>query len=223
MLWMLVALAVAQAAPQNNHLEKRQHSLDVVITETRVEVFSETLTETLIETFTATEPAPTGATSTMGPVTSLPVQRVHFEADIPNADPGAQGVLFMPADESASSADSPAPSHTDSNTTNSNSTAAGSTFSTGAGPANAAQTPTVKGPIVSAYYPDWVTSDLPPENIDMSRLDWIDFAFATLDENTNLNFDDPDNSPDILRRLVSAAHDKGTKVKLSIGGWSGSR
>ena len=86
----------------------------------------------------------------------------------------------------------------------------------------AAQTPVVKGPLVSAYYPDWVSSTLPPESIDMTRFDWIDFAFALPDQNFNLGFDDP-SVPGILSRLVAAAHAKNTKVKLSIGGWTGSK
>ena len=81
----------------------------------------------------------------------------------------------------------------------------------------------LKGPLLSAYYPDWVASDLAPEKIDMTRFDWIDYAFAIPDKNFNLVWDDPDSSPDILNRLVSAAHSKGTKVKLSIGGWDGSQ
>ncbi|KAI5125035.1 hypothetical protein M0805_007459 [Coniferiporia weirii] len=85
------------------------------------------------------------------------------------------------------------------------------------------QTPVVSGPLISAYYPDWALSVLPPEKIDMSRLSWIDFAFVSPDENFNLVWDDPSSSPGILSRLVSAAHAKGTKVKLSIGGWDGSR
>lgn len=57
----------------------------------------------------------------------------------------------------------------------------------------------------------------------MTRFDWIDFAFVTPDQKFNLAFDDPSSSPDILKRVVSAAHAKGTKVKVSIGGWGGSK
>lgn len=90
-------------------------------------------------------------------------------------------------------------------------------------PAVALHTPIVKGPLISAYYPDWVASSLPPESIDMARFDWIDFAFVTPDEKFNLAWDDASTSPGLLKRLVSAAHVKGAKVKVSIGGWSGSR
>jgi chitinase len=75
-------------------------------------------------------------------------------------------------------------------------------------------------PLVMAYYPDWAS--FPPEKIDFRRFDWIDFAFAVPDRNFNLGWDDP-KAPDMLRRLVSIAHARGKKVKLSVGGWSGSK
>lgn len=78
-------------------------------------------------------------------------------------------------------------------------------------------TPTL--PLVMAYYPDWASFD--PEKIDFNRFDWIDFAFAVPDSNFNLTWDDP-AAPDMLRRLVTHAHAGNKKVKLSVGGWSGS-
>ena len=74
-----------------------------------------------------------------------------------------------------------------------------------------------------AYYPDWAADVLPPEKIDFSRLDWIDFAFAIPDQNFTLTWDDSVTAPDLLRRLVSSAHAEGKKVKVSVGGWTGSR
>ncbi|KAI0796747.1 glycoside hydrolase superfamily [Abortiporus biennis] len=74
-----------------------------------------------------------------------------------------------------------------------------------------------------AYYPDWAADKFPPEKIDFSRVDWIDFAFAIPDENFNLSFDGSDNAPDLLNRLTTAAHNSGKKVKLSVGGWTGSK
>ena len=79
-------------------------------------------------------------------------------------------------------------------------------------------TPT--SPLVMAYYPDWASFD--PENIDFNRFDWIDFAFAVPDKNFNLTWDDP-AAPDMLRRLITHAHAGNKKVKLSVGGWSGSK
>ena len=77
--------------------------------------------------------------------------------------------------------------------------------------------------LVMAYYPDWATADFPPEKIDFQRLDWIDFAFAVPDVNLNLNWDGSDDAPQMLQRLVTVAHASGKKVKLSVGGWSGSK
>ncbi|KAF8195755.1 glycoside hydrolase family 18 protein [Mycena galopus ATCC 62051] len=74
-----------------------------------------------------------------------------------------------------------------------------------------------------AYYPDWAGPDFPPEKIDFSRFDWIDFAFALPTKDCGLTWDDPDNAPLLLERLVTAAHDGGAKVKLSVGGWTGSK
>ncbi|KAI0650353.1 glycoside hydrolase [Trametes meyenii] len=74
-----------------------------------------------------------------------------------------------------------------------------------------------------AYYPDWAGDAFPPEKIDFSRFDWIDFAFAVPDAQFNLTWDGSDDAPELLRRLVSRAHAAGKKVKLSVGGWTGSR
>jgi hypothetical protein len=34
----------------------------------------------------------------------------------------------------------------------------------------------LKGPVMAAYYPDWAEDQLPPEKIDFSKLDWVDFG-----------------------------------------------
>lgn len=74
--------------------------------------------------------------------------------------------------------------------------------------------------IVAAYYPDWSTGTIAPENIDFSKYDLLFFAFATPNESNGLNWDS--GSKNTLSRLVSAAHAAGTKVVLSVGGWGGS-
>ncbi|KAJ8086766.1 hypothetical protein PM082_005589 [Marasmius tenuissimus] len=81
---------------------------------------------------------------------------------------------------------------------------------------------TVSGlrPLVMAYYCGWLVDTLPPEKIDYSRYDIIDYAFVILDANYNLDFAGMDS--DVLKRLVTCAHQHGTKVKVSIGGWTGS-
>ncbi|TFY78431.1 hypothetical protein EWM64_g5585 [Hericium alpestre] len=81
----------------------------------------------------------------------------------------------------------------------------------------------LQGPLVMGYYPDWVADAFPPEKVDFSRFDWIDFAFAVPTEKFGLTFDGSADGGGLLRRLVAAAHKKGKKVKLSIGGWTGSK
>lgn len=229
--------------------KKRQYNLpQIVFTATQLQVISETETETYTETITTTQGTfPASAPSGSASVTVQP--EVHLMGEIPSIVPSVQSILFLPLGGTtpsdsgttflASSTDSAqlpvttsfglnsSPSATvtsseyDDNDNASDNNASSS--STAVGPAMALDTPIVTGPLLSAYYPDWVASDLAPEKIDMTRFDWIDYAFAIPDKNFNLVWDDPDSSPDILNRLVSAAHSKGTKVKLSIGGWDGSQ
>jgi hypothetical protein len=78
-------------------------------------------------------------------------------------------------------------------------------------------------PLVMAYYPAWVADTFPPERIDFSLFDWIDFAFAVPNANYSLDWDGSERAPDTLMRLVDVAHQRGTKVKLSVGGWTGSK
>jgi hypothetical protein len=78
-------------------------------------------------------------------------------------------------------------------------------------------------PLMMAYYPSWVSNVLLPEAIDLSRFDWIDFAFAVPNESFALNWDGSDMAPDLLSRLVAVAHERDKKVKLSLGGWDGSK
>ncbi|KZT70282.1 glycoside hydrolase family 18 protein [Daedalea quercina L-15889] len=77
-------------------------------------------------------------------------------------------------------------------------------------------------PIAAAYYPDWATGTIAPQNIDFSKFDILLFAFATPNSSNGLNWDSGATST--LQTLVSSAHNSGydTKVVLSIGGWSGS-
>ena len=43
------------------------------------------------------------------------------------------------------------------------------------------------------------------------------------DEDFTLSWDGSDDTPDTLRRLVDRAHESGKRVKLSVGGWTGSK
>ena len=86
-------------------------------------------------------------------------------------------------------------------------------------PTRSPSLPSATPPLVMSYYPDWTS--FPPENIDFKRFDWIDFAFAVPKVDLSISWDDK-HAPDALERLVQVAHSAGKKVKLSIGGWSGS-
>lgn len=79
------------------------------------------------------------------------------------------------------------------------------------------QPATKSGPLVMAYYPDWVSFE--PKMIDFSLFDWIDFAFAVPNESFSLTLE----NPTALTRLVDVAHAHSRKVKLSVGGWTGSK
>ncbi|WVR07629.1 hypothetical protein IAU60_004671 [Kwoniella sp. DSM 27419] len=79
----------------------------------------------------------------------------------------------------------------------------------------------IGGTVMCAYYPDWSGWYLPPESVDWSRFDVVDFAFALPTADYGLEFTQ-DDSADLLRRLVSVGHAAGKRVKLSIGGWTGS-
>lgn len=50
----------------------------------------------------------------------------------------------------------------------------------------------------------------------------VDFAFAIPAQDGSLQFTQDDSS-DLLKRLVTAGHANGKRVKLSIGGWTGSQ
>ncbi|KAJ6593441.1 glycoside hydrolase family 18 protein [Mycena capillaripes] len=76
--------------------------------------------------------------------------------------------------------------------------------------------------IAAAYYPDWSADSFPPESLDYSKFDILNFAFAVPNSSSTLTWDD--GSQAILQRLVTSARNsgKGTKIVLSVGGWGGS-
>ncbi|WRT70162.1 uncharacterized protein IL334_007156 [Kwoniella shivajii] len=81
---------------------------------------------------------------------------------------------------------------------------------------------TLGSTLMNAYYPDWSGYYLSPESVDWSKFDVIDFAFALPTADYGLEFTQ-DDSADLLKRLVSTGHAAGKRVKLSIGGWTGSQ
>ncbi|KAJ6497640.1 glycoside hydrolase family 18 protein [Mycena sanguinolenta] len=92
--------------------------------------------------------------------------------------------------------------------------------------------------ISAAYYPSWKDT-YPPEKLDYSKFDVLFFgtapwmvlqrdhlppsvAFAIPNSFATLTWDSP--TQDLLKRLVAGAKKsgKGTKIVLSVGGWTGS-
>ncbi|KAJ7099548.1 glycoside hydrolase superfamily [Mycena belliarum] len=76
--------------------------------------------------------------------------------------------------------------------------------------------------ISAAYYPSWSMYSFPPEKLDYSKFDILFFAFVIPASPTSLTWDSETQS--MLKRLVSSAKKsgKGTKIVLSVGGWTGS-
>ncbi|KWU47291.1 glycoside hydrolase [Rhodotorula sp. JG-1b] len=71
-----------------------------------------------------------------------------------------------------------------------------------------------------AYYPSWVIDTLPPSKINYAMFDIINFAFAIPTSDGIVTLDDWSGST--LVQVVQGAHAHGTKVALSIGGWTDS-
>lgn len=74
---------------------------------------------------------------------------------------------------------------------------------------------------MGGYWADWTANKLPPETIDWSKFDVVNYAFAEPDASGVLQFSQA-NGPDLLTRLTNSAHSAGKRVVLSIGGWTGS-
>ncbi|KAK0242582.1 glycoside hydrolase [Armillaria nabsnona] len=72
-----------------------------------------------------------------------------------------------------------------------------------------------------AYFPDW--AGVTAEQLDFKVFDWIDFAFAIPSSSGTVGFQDESSETKLLAELVKAAHSANTKVKLSVGGWTGSK
>ncbi|EPT00833.1 hypothetical protein FOMPIDRAFT_137426 [Fomitopsis schrenkii] len=74
-------------------------------------------------------------------------------------------------------------------------------------------------PVSAAYFPDW--TGIAPSSLDYSKFDILMFAFATPTSSNGISYG---GATSTLQSLVSAAHGSGygTKVVLSIGGWTGS-
>jgi hypothetical protein len=135
--------------------------------------------------------------------------------------PPSKPVLFLPQDPSADSFTEPTSGSTDHGSFTPELGSVVIQPQVTEGPPST--TGTYSTPLIMGYYPVWSADALPPENINFSRIDWIDFAFAMPNEAFGLDWDGSDKAPGILMRLVDVAHQHGKKVKLSVGGWGGSR
>ncbi|NQT25655.1 T9SS type A sorting domain-containing protein [candidate division KSB1 bacterium] len=72
--------------------------------------------------------------------------------------------------------------------------------------------------IVVGYYPSWYKSTLPAESILFEHLTHINHAFAWPDASGNLQMDNDLIYPE----LIQQAHEKDTKILISLGGWGNS-
>jgi chitinase len=68
---------------------------------------------------------------------------------------------------------------------------------------------------VVAYYPDWMESILPPQDIEFQNLTYVFHAFAWPQSNGNIDY----YSGMFNYGLANAAHNAGKKVLLALGGW----
>ncbi|KAF8900154.1 glycoside hydrolase family 18 protein [Gymnopilus junonius] len=77
-------------------------------------------------------------------------------------------------------------------------------------------------PVAGSYYPSWASDTIPISKIDFSKFDILFFAFVTPNGTAGINWDE--GSQETLKKLVSGARNsgQGTKIVLSVGGWSGS-
>lgn len=137
-------------------------------------------------------------------------------AQVSTSARGSSSSVVEPASTSAAASSSSSSTVVYQTTTTSSTAAIPSTTS-----GSSLTTTPLNDRIVAGYYPDWSVWTFPPSNLDFKRLDVVDFAFAIVNAQYGLEFTQY-NSEDTLNWLVSVAHAAGKKVRLSIGGWTGS-
>ncbi|KAJ2325198.1 hypothetical protein IWW51_002904, partial [Coemansia sp. RSA 2702] len=74
----------------------------------------------------------------------------------------------------------------------------------------------IGGPVVLGYYPSWKKAQM--AGVDFGKYTHITMAFAIPTSSGTFSFD----GDWFLPQVVSDLHSKGTKVLMSVGGWTGS-
>ncbi|KAI8068310.1 glycoside hydrolase [Gongronella butleri] len=78
--------------------------------------------------------------------------------------------------------------------------------------------------VESRYFPNWLYNNFPVSSIPFEKYTHINYAFALQNNEDGIpHFEDDWAVEHYLPQLVMSAHDAGTKVLLSIGGWTGSK
>ncbi|KAL9557386.1 hypothetical protein MBANPS3_001410 [Mucor bainieri] len=82
------------------------------------------------------------------------------------------------------------------------------------------------GKVIVGYFPNWLYGRYTPSMIDFTKYTHVYYAFAIQNTATTPTWSDSGVFDDYVQygfpKLVSLAHAAGTKVMVSVGGWSGS-
>ncbi|KAI0085037.1 chitinase [Irpex rosettiformis] len=77
--------------------------------------------------------------------------------------------------------------------------------------------------VAAAWYTGWHSQNFTVANISWDKYTHLTFSFAVTTPDVTKLTGDIDDEKDVLTNLVKTAHEKGVKVLVSVGGWTGSR